>query len=443
MKINKINDELVQYHFEISANEFEIFTKETFEKVKPNINIKGFRKGFVTRELFEKHFGVQTLYKYAFDDIIQEKLKKILTNKDISVIGEPKIIDFKIQDLNNLSKNKPLNFGIEFMLKPIVNLCSYKGIKLNKKDNNVTETEVKEEINLFLQNKIGFEKKSNNEKLEKGDVAFLDFEGFLNGESLEELKIKNYNLEIGSSNFIKGFEEQIIGMIPGEKKKIEIVFPKDYYHEKLSNKKVVFEIILHEIKTKPKNIILNDEFIKKINFANIQTIKELHEKIKKELEFKKNVKIRDENVLEILNFLIKNSNLRIPQKLITQEIEKLQKESENQIKSQNLSFQQYLKLSSLNEDQYNQKISNEASRNIQIYFLLEEIAKKENIYLYEQEIEKGYQEISKNYHLNIDQIKKDVTLTYNIKIFLLQNKIIDFLLSNALFKEEENQNKSY
>ncbi|WP_323847730.1 MAG: trigger factor [Phytoplasma sp.] len=427
MEVKKINNDFVQYHFQIKKNEFDILVDKVFEKIKPKVEVKGFRKGFVTRSVFEKHFDSQSLYKDAFETLVQLKFKEILDkNKEYNFIGQPKLINFQLEKLNNI-KNV-FDFGLELMLKPKLELCNYQEIPLNKYNSEVTEEEVQKKIDALLYNHPILEKKENDLPLELGDFAVFDFQGYLNNQLFEGGSATNYTLEIGSNQFIPGFEKEMIGLKINKKKDITLSFPNDYANTELAGKEVCFKVWLKDIKRR-KNVFLNDEIVKNFQIPDIYNVQEFKTKIKEELIIQKKYEAEHNRKEDILDFICKNSVLNIPQFLIDEETQNLKKELEENLKSQKITLEQYLKQMNFSEEKFNKDIQEKAFKTIKINLLLDEIGSKENINISQEELDESYKQINKSYKIDIQVIKENPSFVNHIKDDLIRRKTIDLLLN--------------
>ncbi|MDV3167189.1 MAG: trigger factor [Vigna little leaf phytoplasma] len=431
MQIKKINENLVQYHFEIPYVEFENFIKKAFDNIKTKVIIKGFRKGNIDQNIFERHYGFQILYKNAFEFLLKEKLDYILKypQDNLSLIGEPKLINFQLEKIN---KNKPLHFGLEFELKPKVTLCSYKNIPISFANITVTEQEIQEQIDLLLKSKAPLKSKEPNSLLSQGDIAVFDFKGFLDKKPFPGGQAKNYQLEIGSNKLVDGFEKGMIGMKVGERKNITLVFPTNYKQKNLAGKLVIFEVFLHEIKTRDK-MILTDSLVNDMNLFNIKTINDLKIKITQDLTSRK-IKIqKEQQIKEILDFLFRNtSSLKTPSYLVNLEFSLLKENFISQLSSIGMTLEQYCKNMEYNLEEWGKKNNEIAIRNVHLRLVLDEIAKKEKIFISDKELDHEFSKISTHYKISLTRLKQNKEFLQNINQKLLHSKVLDFLLNNAL-----------
>ncbi|WIA07797.1 MAG: trigger factor [Candidatus Phytoplasma cynodontis] len=441
MEIKKINDNFLQFHFRIYNEEFEDYLKCAFDNIKDKIEIKGFRKGFVPRDVFKKKIGDKKLYSDAFDILLKSKIQKILENQNnFSILDNPKLISCEIE---NLDKNDFFDFSLEFPLKPSIVLCDYKKIFIsNISKENVTSEEIDNEISVFLQkNNFYLSKlylsKSNNLPLEESDLAILDLKILYNEEKKDENnEIKNISLEIGKNQFLPGFDEGIKGMKINENRNFSLLIPNDFFDKNDNNKniskKIFFDVLLKDIKIRDKNFYLNDDFVKSLKIDNISTLKDLKEFIKKKLENEKENLFQQNQKEEVLDFLIKNSVVELNNNFIIDEINYLKKIFLQKLKQSNLDLDKYLSMYQISKKDFEDKIKQQALKNLKTYFILKEIAEKENIKISTEELEKSYEKINLDYNISFEKIKENDFLQKKVQEDLLINKTISFLLKNFI-----------
>ncbi|MEZ0180185.1 trigger factor ['Camptotheca acuminata' phytoplasma] len=433
MENKKINNEneLVQYNFRIDRNTFELFVNRAFDEVKNTVEIKGFRKGFITRNIFEKHFDSKSLYQDAFDFLVQEKAEEIIKNKDSNVIGIPKVVNFKAEDVIN--KKEFFDFSLEFITKPTIELCNYKEIAIDVPSAEVTEEEIEEQLDVLLnKNPILEQKTENGNILELGDFALIDFKGYLGDDLLDGGTADNYTLEIGSKTFIDGFETGMIGMETNTNRDVEVVFPEDYFNKEIASKKVVFKIFLKDIQTK-KKIDWNDDLVKDLKFPGIDNLHDFKHQIKHELEIQKKDKLRKKKEEFVLDFVFKNSNVSfIPESLIDDEKVNVKKELEEELESKRISHERYLKDNNCNEEQFEARIKEQASMDVKLKLLLDEISLNEKIEVSSEEVETYYKKLKKESKIDVEKMKKNYFWVRDVKQNLIRQNAIEFLFQTNI-----------
>ncbi|MFW6298034.1 MAG: trigger factor, partial [Bacillota bacterium] len=242
-KLEELDNSRVKLTIEVSADQLEHGLEHAYQQIKDDVEVKGFRKGEVPRKVYEQQKGVETLYEEALNHVIQETYTDAVMEHGLAVVSQPKI-DL---DINTVEKGKPFTYTATVAVKPEVTLGQYKGLEYEKPSDEVTEEEVQDEIKKLQEQNAELVVKEDGEVAE-GDTAVIDFEGFVDGEAFEGGKAENHELEIGSNSFIPGFEEQLVGMKPGEEKDVKVTFPENYQAENLAGKEATFKVKLHEIK---------------------------------------------------------------------------------------------------------------------------------------------------------------------------------------------------
>lgn len=276
MKIEKLENGKVKFTFEVTPHEFDHGLEHAYDHVKADVELKGFRKGHVPRNMYETKYGVESLYEDALNHVLSHKYNEV-QQSEYDVVGQPTIdVDFK-----KISKTESFEVSLISAVKPDVVLGAYKGIEVKAASVLVTDDEVDAEIKHLLSQHGTLEPKEGS--LEIGDTAIFDFEGFLKGEPFEGGKAENYELEIGSGQFIPGFEEQMVGLNVGDEKALQVTFPENYQAENLKNQEVTFNVKLHDIK-KMTYAELNDAFVESLKKENITTVEQLKADTKKTLE---------------------------------------------------------------------------------------------------------------------------------------------------------------
>ncbi|HQZ19309.1 MAG TPA: trigger factor, partial [Trichococcus flocculiformis] len=264
--------------FEISEEIIKQEMDKVFNKVKKNVSVPGFRKGKVPRHVFNNIYGEESLFEDALNGALPAAYSQAIEEAGLDPVSQPKI------DIKSMEKGQPWVIAAEVTVKPEVKLGEYKNLKVEKQDRVVTDEDV--ENNLKEKQERQAELVLKEEGAELGDTAVIDYEGFVDGVAFEGGKDQNHSLELGSKQFIPGFEEQLVGVKAGEEKEVVVTFPEDYQAEDLKGKEATFKVVVHEIKTKQLPA-LDDEFAKDVD-EEVESLDELKAKIRKELEESKN-----------------------------------------------------------------------------------------------------------------------------------------------------------
>lgn len=407
---------------EVDAEKVNEGLDAAFKKVVKNITLPGFRKGKVPRVIFEKRFGVEALYQDALDILLPEAYAKAVEEAGIEPVDVPKI------DIEQMEKGKSLIFTAKVTVKPEVKLGQYKGLEVEKMDDTVTDEDVENELKRLQENYAELVVKEDG-KIENGDTAVIDFEGFVDGEPFEGGKAENYSLEIGSGTFIPGFEDQLIGMQAGEEKEIEVTFPEEYHAKELAGKPATFKVKVHEIKEK-RLPALDDEFAKDVD-DEVETLEQLKDKIRKRLEeMKKNeaeAALRD----AVVEKAAENAEIDIPEVMVKNETDRMLREFDQRLQMQGLNLELYYQLSGQDEAALREQMKEDAEKRVRVALTLEAIAKAENIEVTEEEVNEELEKMAKAYNLEVEKLKELLGNLDGVKEDLKWRKTIDFLVEHS------------
>jgi trigger factor len=407
---------------EVDAEKVNEGLDAAFKKVVKKINVPGFRKGKVPRALFEKRFGVEVLYQDALDILLPEAYAKAVEETGIEPVDRPEI------DIEQMEKGKSLIFTAKVTVKPEVKLGEYKGLEVEKMDTTVTDEDVENELKRLQERHAELVVKEGG-KIENGDTAVIDFEGFVNGEAFEGGKGENYSLEIGSGTFIPGFEEQLVGLEAGAETEIEVTFPEEYHAKELAGKPATFKIKVHEIKTKQLPA-LDDEFAKDVD-EEVETLDELKAKIKQRLEEEKKNEAETTLRNTVVEKAAENAEIDIPEVMIKNETDRMLREFEQRLQMQGLNLELYYQFSGQDEAALREQMKEDAEKRVRVSLTLEAIAKAENIEVTEEDVNKELEEMSKMYGIEVENLKNMLGSLEGIKEDLKLRKAIDFLVENS------------
>lgn len=298
-KFEKVETNKVVLTFEISQEDIKKGLDQAFNRVKKNVNVPGFRKGKVSRQVFEKMYGEEALYQDALNILLPDAYDNAVEETGIFPVTQPTI------DIESIEKGKPWVIKAEVIVKPEVKLGEYKGLTVEKQDRTVSEQDV--EDRLLQEQARAAELVVKEDAAELGDTVVIDFEGFLGDEAFEGGKGENHSLELGSGSFIPGFEDQLVGAKEGDEVEVKVTFPEEYHAENLKGQEAVFKVKVHEVKTKelPE---LTDEFAKDVD-DSVETLAELNEKIRTELEKEKNAAADEAVADEALRKAVENAEI--------------------------------------------------------------------------------------------------------------------------------------
>ena len=387
--------------FSIEQAEIQKGLTTAFNKVKGNLNVPGFRKGKVSRQVFNRMYGEEALYEDALNAVLPEAYEAAVKEAGIDPVSQPKI------DVDSMEKGQDWVIKAEVTVKPEVKLGDYKELTVEKQDREVTEEDVDARIKREQEAQAELVIKED-EAAENGDTVVIDFEGFLGEETFEGGKGENYSLELGSNSFIPGFEDQLVGVKAGESKEVNVTFPEDYQAEDLAGKDAVFKVTVHEVKAKelPE---LDDEFAKDVD-DSVETLAELKEKYRKELTETKEKAAEDAKDEAAIRQAVENAEIvELPHVMVHDEVHRSMDEFLNNMQRQGISPEMYYQLTGSTEADLHQQFEGEAETRVKTNLVIEAIAKAEGLEATEEDIEKEIQELSEAYNMPVDQIKRVLT----------------------------------
>lgn len=405
----------------IEKEEFEKALDKAFNKKSKDVKVDGFRKGKVPKDIYLKKFGKESLYMDAVDVLLPEAYEKALKEGNYEPIIEPKV------DLKSIDENGCV-FSFVITTKPAIDIKKYKNLKVKKEEVKVSKEEIDVEIENML-NKYSELVVKEYGAVSEHDIAVIDFEGFKDGKAFDGGKAENYSLEIGSNTFIKGFEEQIIGMKKDEEKDITVTFPEDYGAKDLAGCEVCFKVKVNEIKEKVKRE-LDEEFFEDLGMDGVNSKETLEENVKKTLESQKEIEIEQKYVDEILKEIAKNTEIEIPEELVENELRYMLDRFNQQLMMQGMNLDIYYEITKSKEEDLKNNMKEEAINHIKYRFILEEIKDKENISVTKEEIDSQIDKMCSMYGMEKEELIKQTGGIDAIEYELSMEKTIDFLKKN-------------
>ena len=413
----KENKNIHEITVKIEGDSWTKALDKVFKEKQKTVKVDGFRKGKVPRSVFEKKFGKESLYFDAANAVLQEAYLKVMEDSKLIPVVQPAV------DIKDITED-----GVEFIFKivtkPDVKVKKYKGLGVKPEKVKVTKDEIDHEIGHLLERYT--ELVSKEGKVQAGDVAIIDFEGFKDGVAFDGGKGENYSLEIGSNTFIPGFEEQVIGMKAGEEKDINVTFPEDYGAKELAGAPVVFKVKVNEVKEK-KQRELDEDFFEDLGMDDIDSEEKLKEEIKKSLEAQKEMDAENKYVDTLLETVSKNVEVDIPEEMVEEEIDRLMTRFEEQMKMQGISLDVYYQFTNSTEKDLRAQMEKEAYNNVLYRLMLEEVMKLEKIEVSMKEAEKEAEELAKKYQMEKEEFLKQFGGLELVQYDLEMRKVIDKL----------------
>ena len=429
-KTEKANE--VKLEITIEAEKFDNAMKKVYFQNAKYFNIPGFRKGKAPMNIVEKYYGAQIFYEDAFNEVATEAYDEALEANKIDAVSRP------VVDIKQMEKGKDVIFTAVVQTKPEVELGKYKGIEIPKVEYKVEEKDIEHELG-HMQEHNSRLITVDDRALENGDIATIDFEGFVDGVAFDGGKAEGHELEIGSGSFIPGFEDQLVGMKIDEEREIKVTFPKEYFSKDLAGKEAMFKVKLHEIKRKelPE---LDDEFAKDV--SEFDTLAELKASIKEKIEKNNEQRQKYETEDLAIKAVCEDVKVDIPSGMVEFEVENMMKDFEQRLSYQGLNLDQYLKMIGKTEEEMKKEYEPQAIEAIKSRLVLEAIIKAEKIEASEDEIKAKMEEMAKNYGKKVEEISENENLKKYLKEGIESEKALEFIVSNAKFTAKKAEKKS-
>lgn len=424
VKITKLEGSKIKLEFNVEKEKFNTALDEAFRKNSGKIKMPGFRNGKVPRNVIEKTYGEGVFYDEAFNIVAEKEYAAAVEENELEVVSHPEV------DIQEIGKDKDLVFTIEVYTKPEATLKQYKGLEIERVNTEVTEDDVKTELdNIRARNARVTVKEDGT--IENGDIANIDFEGFLDGVAFDGGKAEKYDLEIGSGSFIPGFEEQLVGMKVGEEKDITTTFPENYGNADLAGKETIFKIKVHEIKKKelPE---LDDEFAKDV--SEFDTLEEYTKSVKERLEKSKEVSAKAERETKAVDALCENVEVEIPEPMVHGQIHQMIHEFEQNLAYQGMTLEQYKQILNIDDKALHEQFEASAVKDIKLKLALEQVLKAENIEVTMDEINARIDELATTYGNDAEPLKKNPNVINYMTEKLRQEKAIEVVVSNVVEK---------
>lgn len=411
-----------QIEIKIDGKKWEDALDKAFKKANKKAKIDGFRPGHAPKEVFLKKYGKESLYMDAADAVLNDAYEQMLNeNKDVELVAQPEIALKSIDE-------KGVTFNFTLTTRPEVKLKKYKGLKVKKESAKVTKEEINHAID-EMRSRYAETMNKENETVEDGDTAVIDFEGFKDGVAFDGGKGENYSLKIGSGTFIPGFEEQLVGMKKGDEKEIKVTFPKDYHAEDLKGKEVTFKVKVNDVKT---TVIpeLGEEFYADLELEGVNSKETLEATVKDMIKARKEANVENKFIDDLIEAAIKQIEVDVPHVMIHDEIDRMLRQYEENLRMQGLTLEQFYKFTNSDEQALRDQMHEEAEKRVLSRFMLEEVAKAEKIDITDKEAEEEAQKLAEKYQMEKDEFLKMFGGLDMIKYDQKMRKAIEVLKEN-------------
>lgn len=425
MKIEKLEKNQIKVTAKVTLADFESGLDYAYQLVKEKVEIKGFRKGQAPRSVYENRYGKTSLFNDALNFVINAKFEDVLFAKEYEVVAEPTNVELNPKEPKLAEEEFEVVLTIP--VKPEVKLGLYKGIEIKKPNTKVTAKEVDEKITEELNRSAKLVAK--DKLVEKGDTANINFEGFVDNVAFPGGKGSDFDLKIGSGQFIPGFEEQLIGLKAGEEKDVNVTFPEDYQAADLKGKAAIFKCKVNSVKVSELPA-LTDEWVKELKKDKIETVEQYKTHVKSVItqlkEKQENERIKKEALEEASN----NAVIEIPEAMIEAQANRNRRRIEESLKSYGLSYTQYLEMTGKKSEDALAEEKKAAYEQIHEALTLDAIADAEKLNATDEEIEAHFATIAKQYNTSVEEVKKQLSKE-NVAKDLKVGKAHDFIVKNA------------
>ena len=380
---------------EVTREDLEPAIQKVYLKARKDIAIPNFRKGKATRGMIETYYGKHVFYEDALDELFPEIYKNCVLTQDMKVVGRPMVTAMSVNE------NDGVVLTIAVDLYPEVTLGEYKGIEVEKAEATVSAEEVEAEIDRMANNAASVS--TVERAAQMGDTAVIDFEGFKNGVAFEGGKGEKFELKLGSGSFIPGFEEQVVGMVAGEEKDLDVTFPENYHSTELAGAPVVFKVKLHEVK---ETLIpaKDDEFVKDV--SEFDTMDELRADVEKTLLNKKQEGINRAFENAAIDKATANMTVELPESMIDEELNRELERMDYELRAQGASLEAYAQMLGGNLETIKNSMRPNAVQAVRTNVMLEAVVAAENIEVSDEECEEEYAKIAEAYRMEVEKVKE-------------------------------------
>ena len=418
--------------FEIDVDTIKKGLDEAFVETKKKITVPGFRKGRVPRQIFDQMYGEESLYQDALNKVLPQAYSDAVKEAGIEPVAQPQI------NIKSMDKDQPWVLTATVDVKPEVKLGDYKGMEVPKQDTTVSDADVDAELEKKRQQQAELVLKEDK-PAEKGDTVVIDYEGSIDGKKFDGGSADNYSLELGSGSFIPGFEDQLIGHNTDDDVDVKVTFPEDYHAKDLAGKEAIFKVKVHEIKEKqlPE---LDDDFAKDVD-EDVDTLAELKDKTKKELQENKDNQAKAAIEDAAINAAVENAEIQdIPQSMLDEDTNRQMQQYLAGMQQQGISPQMYFQITGTKEDDLKKQFAADAEQRVKTNLVLEAIVDDADLAATEDEIKAEISDLAKQYGMKEDQVKNALSedmLTHDIKI----RKAVDLVTDSAKQVEKADDKK--
>ncbi|WP_010235636.1 trigger factor [Clostridium arbusti] len=424
-KMEKLENNVVKFEITVESAKFDEAVKKAYKKNCKKFNVPGFRKGKAPLSIIKQYYGEGAFYEDAVNFCCDDTYPVALEENSIKPVDYPEI------DVVEIGEGKDFVYTAKVTVTPEVELGEYKGLEVKKVEYPVTDESIDNELKSMQEKNARIETKDEEAAVEKGNLAVIDFKGFVDGEAFEGGEGTDYSLEIGSGSFIDNFEDQLIGMKKDETKDVEVTFPEEYGKEELNGKKATFNVTIKEIKIKEVPAI-DDEFVKEV--SEFDTLDELKNDIKTKMEESNNAKAKAEYEDKVIDAVCENAKVDIPEVMIKNETDQMIKELEMKLKYQGLDLDSYYKFTNSSEEKVRDYMKETAEKRVKTKLVIEKVATLSEVNPTEEEMLAKATEMAKQYGGKDTEKMAKLLLDAQKPIIeqdVINEKVIDMLVNSS------------
>ena len=423
--VEKTDKNIVSFEFSVSPEEFEKAVQKAYKKNVKKINMPGFRKGKAPRIIIEKAYGKEVFYEDAINFVLPDAYDKAVEENGISPVAQPEV-DLKSE---KIEPDKEIIFTAKVVVKPEFELGEYKGVKAEKAVYETTDENVNEEIEKLRERNSRLVPVEDR-AVQADDIANINFEGFVDDVAFEGGKGENFDLTIGSGQFITGFEDQLLGKNVGDDVEVKVTFPDEYHAEDLAGKDAVFKVKINSLKVKelPE---ADDDFA--MDVSEFDTLDEYKADIKAKLEKANEDKAKHETEQNVIDAVCANTEIDIPDEMIDSQIDSMIRDMDMQMRYQGIDLNTYMQYTGQTMDTIREQYKPEAEKRVKTTLVLEKVSEVEKIEPTDEDVENEYQKISEENGMKIDDIKKYIKED-DVKARIKAEKAINLLVESADFE---------
>lgn len=420
-KMEKIDVNVVKFEVKVEADKFKEALTRAYKKNVKKFNVPGFRKGKVPMSVVKKYYGIEVLLEDAVNFAIEGSYANVLKENNVRPVDFPKV------EVVQAEEGKDLIYTAEVTVYPEVELGAYKGLNVEKKTYEVTEEEVAAKLKEMQEKNARVEVKEG--AIENGNIAVIDFKGFIDGVAFEGGEGHDYSLEIGSGSFIDNFEEQLVGAKAGDKVEVNVTFPENYGKEELNGKPAKFEVEVKEVKAKELPV-LDDEFAKEA--SEFETLEALKEDTTKKLEEANTARAEREYEEAILRAVVENAKMDIPAVMVEQEIDRMVQNLAQRLQYQGLTLEQYFQFTGTDAEKMREYMKENAETKVKTELVLEALQKAEKMEVLDEELKEKASEVAKLYGANDEKMVELLLQNQREALVadVMTSKVINFLKEN-------------